>query len=156
MGDFHSSKNFAVAIGLANVLCMLRIPTKNLNNIIGLAGPKKKCLRLGLLWSLITFSTLAFISHCQCWPSRVLLLVFFPISIHFTAAPLFSILVVFTACPGLSFGICQQTWCIISGLFCINFFLNYINQPVNLLSLDLHYCNVVMQSSKQFVNIIIT
>jgi hypothetical protein len=87
MGDFHSSKNFAVAIGLANVLCMLRIPTKNLNNIIGLAEPKKKCLRLGLLWSLITFATLAFISHCQCQPSRVLLpLVFFLISIHFTTA----------------------------------------------------------------------
>ncbi|CAL9159691.1 unnamed protein product, partial [Musa hybrid cultivar] len=45
-------------------------------------------LRLGLLGYLITFAPLAFVSQCQCQPSRVLSpLVFFPISTHFTAPP---------------------------------------------------------------------
>ena len=45
-------------------------------------------LRLGLLGSLIPFAPLAFVSQCQCRPSRVLSpLVFFPISMHFTAPP---------------------------------------------------------------------
>jgi hypothetical protein len=45
-------------------------------------------LRIGLLGYLIPFAPLAFISQCQCRPSRVLsLLVFFPISTHFTAPP---------------------------------------------------------------------
>ncbi|OIW21822.1 hypothetical protein TanjilG_12081 [Lupinus angustifolius] len=45
-------------------------------------------LRLGLLGYLIPFAPLAFVSQCQCRPSRVLSpLVFFPISTHFTAPP---------------------------------------------------------------------
>ncbi|CAN6483001.1 unnamed protein product [Victoria cruziana] len=45
-------------------------------------------LRLGLLGYLIPFAPLAFVSQCQCQPNRVLsLLVFFPISMHFTAPP---------------------------------------------------------------------
>ncbi|KAL8523994.1 hypothetical protein ACS0TY_013813 [Phlomoides rotata] len=45
-------------------------------------------LRLGLLRYLIPFAPLAFVSQCQCRPSRVLSpLVFFPISTHFTAPP---------------------------------------------------------------------
>ncbi|CAN6866303.1 unnamed protein product [Brassica oleracea] len=41
-----------------------------------------------LLGYLIPFATLAFVSQCQCRPSRVLSpLVFFPISTHFTAPP---------------------------------------------------------------------
>ncbi|KAK5833801.1 hypothetical protein PVK06_017660 [Gossypium arboreum] len=45
-------------------------------------------LRLGLLGYLIPFVPLAFISQCQCRPSRVLLpLVFFLISTYFTAPP---------------------------------------------------------------------
>ncbi|KAL9411470.1 hypothetical protein AB3S75_045131 [Citrus x aurantiifolia] len=43
-------------------------------------------LRLGLLGYLIPFAPLAFVSQCQCRPSRGLLpLVFFSISTHFTA-----------------------------------------------------------------------
>ncbi|KAL2224758.1 UNVERIFIED_CONTAM: hypothetical protein Sindi_2999800 [Sesamum indicum] len=60
---------------------------------------------------LIPFAPLAFVSQCQCRPSRVLSpLVFFPISTHFTAPPEipsalpYSSLVVSTACPGLSPG----------------------------------------------------
>ncbi len=45
-------------------------------------------LRLGLLGYLIPFAPLAFVSQCQCRPSKVLSpLVFFPISTHFTAPP---------------------------------------------------------------------
>ncbi|MFS8034376.1 hypothetical protein Hanom_Chr17g01580421 [Helianthus anomalus] len=45
-------------------------------------------LRLGLLGYLIPFAPLAFVSQCQCRPSRMLSpLVFFPISTHFTAPP---------------------------------------------------------------------
>eukprot|EP01018_Ginkgo_biloba_P017850 Gb_02134 [translate_table: standard] len=45
-------------------------------------------LRLGLRGYLIPFAPLAFVSQCQCRPSRVLSpLVFFPISTHFTAPP---------------------------------------------------------------------
>ena len=45
-------------------------------------------LWLGLLGYLIPFVPLAFVSQCQCWPSRVPSpLVFFSISTHFTASP---------------------------------------------------------------------
>ncbi|KAI3512954.1 hypothetical protein L1887_20277 [Cichorium endivia] len=51
-------------------------------------APSIHRLRLGLLGYLIPFATLAFVSQCQCRPSRVLSpLVFFPISTHFTAPP---------------------------------------------------------------------
>ncbi|KAG8473527.1 hypothetical protein CXB51_035663 [Gossypium anomalum] len=51
-------------------------------------APSIHCLRLGLLGYLIPFVPLAFVSQCQCRPNRVLsLLVFFPISMHFTALP---------------------------------------------------------------------
>ena len=43
-------------------------------------------LRLGLLGYLIPFATLAFVSECQLWPSKMPSpSVFFPISTHFTA-----------------------------------------------------------------------
>ena len=43
-------------------------------------------LQLGLPGYLIPFAPLAFVSECQYWPSKVpSLLVFFPISTHFTA-----------------------------------------------------------------------
>ncbi|MFQ6622314.1 hypothetical protein Gotur_001452 [Gossypium turneri] len=49
-------------------------------------APSIHHLRLGLLGYLIPFATLAFVSQCQCRPSRVLSpLVFFSISTHFTA-----------------------------------------------------------------------
>ncbi|KAL4276178.1 hypothetical protein AHAS_Ahas20G0181200 [Arachis hypogaea] len=52
------------------------------------AAPSIHRLRLGLLGYLIPFAPLAFVSQCQCRPSRVLSpLVFFPISTHFTAPP---------------------------------------------------------------------
>ncbi|KAL4274850.1 hypothetical protein HN873_069875, partial [Arachis hypogaea] len=52
------------------------------------AVPSIHRLRLGLLGYLIPFAPLAFVSQCQCRPSRVLSpLVFFPISTHFTAPP---------------------------------------------------------------------
>ncbi|KAL2225139.1 UNVERIFIED_CONTAM: hypothetical protein Sindi_2926500 [Sesamum indicum] len=51
-------------------------------------APSIHRLRLGLLGYLIPFAPLAFVSQCQCRPSRVLSpLVFFPISTHFTAPP---------------------------------------------------------------------
>ncbi|KAD7477916.1 hypothetical protein E3N88_01052 [Mikania micrantha] len=51
-------------------------------------APSIHRLRLGLLGYLIPFAPLAFVSQCQCQPSRVLSpLVFFPISTHFTAPP---------------------------------------------------------------------
>ncbi|KAL8256491.1 hypothetical protein R6Q59_031558 [Mikania micrantha] len=51
-------------------------------------SPSIHRLRLGLLGYLIPFAPLAFVSQCQCRPSRVLSpLVFFPISTHFTAPP---------------------------------------------------------------------
>ncbi|KAK8564751.1 hypothetical protein V6N12_058334 [Hibiscus sabdariffa] len=51
-------------------------------------APSIHRLRLGLLGYLISFAPLAFVSQCQCRPSRVLSpLVFFPISTHFTAPP---------------------------------------------------------------------
>ncbi len=51
-------------------------------------APSIHRLRLGLPGSLIPFAPLAFVSQCQCRPSRVLSpLVFFPISAHFTAPP---------------------------------------------------------------------
>ncbi|TYH91261.1 hypothetical protein ES332_A13G105300v1 [Gossypium tomentosum] len=50
--------------------------------------PSIYCLRLGLLGYLIPFALLAFVSQCQCRPSSVLSpLVFFLISMHFTAPP---------------------------------------------------------------------
>ncbi|KAL4316893.1 hypothetical protein AHAS_Ahas15G0330600 [Arachis hypogaea] len=50
------------------------------------AAPSIHRLRLGLLGYLIPFAPLAFVSQCQCRPSKVLLpLVFFSISTHFTA-----------------------------------------------------------------------
>ncbi|KAH0446447.1 hypothetical protein IEQ34_024723 [Dendrobium chrysotoxum] len=53
-------------------------------------APSIHRLRLGLLGYLIPFAPLAFVSQCQCRPSRVLSpLVFFPISTHFTAPPEF-------------------------------------------------------------------
>ncbi|XLR69183.1 hypothetical protein S83_019855, partial [Arachis hypogaea] len=52
------------------------------------AVPSIHRLWLGLLGYLIPFAPLAFVSQCQCRPSRVLSpLVFFPISTHFTAPP---------------------------------------------------------------------
>ncbi|KAL4306189.1 hypothetical protein AHAS_Ahas16G0153400 [Arachis hypogaea] len=52
------------------------------------AAPSIHHLRLGLLGYLTPFAPLAFVSQCQCRPSRVLSpLVFFPISTHFTAPP---------------------------------------------------------------------
>ena len=51
-------------------------------------APSIHRLQLRLLGYLILFAPLAFISQCQCRPSRVLSpLVFFPISMHFTAPP---------------------------------------------------------------------
>ncbi|XLS71521.1 hypothetical protein HN51_028386 [Arachis hypogaea] len=51
-------------------------------------APSIHRLRLGLLGYLIPFAPLAFVSQCQCRPSRVLSpLVFFSISTHFTAPP---------------------------------------------------------------------
>ncbi|KAK7277695.1 hypothetical protein RJT34_22710 [Clitoria ternatea] len=51
-------------------------------------APSIHRLRLRLLGYLIPFAPLAFVSQCQCRPSRVLSpLVFFPISTHFTAPP---------------------------------------------------------------------
>ncbi|TYH91273.1 hypothetical protein ES332_A13G106500v1 [Gossypium tomentosum] len=51
-------------------------------------APSIHRLRLGLLGYLIPFTPLAFVSQCQCRPSRVLSpLVFFPISTHFTVPP---------------------------------------------------------------------
>ncbi|KAK5771380.1 hypothetical protein PVK06_047582 [Gossypium arboreum] len=51
-------------------------------------APSIHRLRLGLLGYLIPFTPLAFVSQCQCQPSRVLSpLVFFPISTHFTVPP---------------------------------------------------------------------
>ncbi|KAK8966756.1 Cytochrome b6 [Platanthera guangdongensis] len=51
-------------------------------------APSIHRLRLGILGYLIPFAPLAFVSQCQCRPSRVLSpLVFFPISTHFTAPP---------------------------------------------------------------------
>ncbi|KAL0281704.1 UNVERIFIED_CONTAM: hypothetical protein Sradi_6843400 [Sesamum radiatum] len=51
-------------------------------------APSIHRLRLGLLGYLIPFAPLAFVSQCQCRPSRVLsLLVFFSIYTHFTAPP---------------------------------------------------------------------
>ncbi|KAL0758539.1 hypothetical protein Bca101_074689 [Brassica carinata] len=71
---------------LANVL-----PTRDTSRIsysTGLYAPSIHRLRLGLLGYLIPFAPLAFVSQCQCRPSRVLSpLVFFPISTHFTAPP---------------------------------------------------------------------
>ena len=46
------------------------------------------CLQLGLLGYLIPLALLIFVSHFQCWPSRVLSsFVFFSISTHFTTPP---------------------------------------------------------------------
>ena len=58
-----------------------------LHGLIHIA-PSIHRLRLGLLGYLIPFVPLAFVSHCQCRPNRVLSpLVFFSISTHFTAPP---------------------------------------------------------------------
>ncbi|KAL0641259.1 hypothetical protein Bca4012_102801 [Brassica carinata] len=80
-------------------------------------APSIHRLRLGLLGYLIPFAPLAFVSQCQCRPSRVLSpLVFFPISTHFTAPPEiplplpYSSLVVATASTGLSPVICRLTY----------------------------------------------
>ncbi|KAK7345015.1 hypothetical protein VNO77_15367 [Canavalia gladiata] len=83
----RSQRHPSLSRGLAACQTLVRILNALATTLHGSirTTPSIHRLRLGLLGYLIPFTPLAFVSQCQCRPSRVLLpLVFFLISTHFT------------------------------------------------------------------------